>query len=95
MSCIGPRSWLLFFLLKKDEELIDRMKALVECWQHMVGYHKIENFIMSLEVVNDCAERGVKMMTDFKKFSNNEEQQQYIMQVVEAHGKNLHSTKII
>nr|CAH0100560.1 unnamed protein product [Daphnia galeata] len=80
LSCIGPRSWLLFFLLKKDEELIDRIKAPVECWQHMVGYHKIDNFIMSLEVVNDCAERGVKLMTKFKNVSNNEEQQQYIMQ---------------
>ncbi|KAI9553649.1 hypothetical protein GHT06_021574 [Daphnia sinensis] len=91
LSCIGPRSWLLFFLLKIDEELCDWMKAPVECWQHMVGYQKIESFIKTLEVVNDCAERGVKLMTDFKDVSNNEEQQQYIMQVVEAHRRNFPS----
>ncbi|KZR95751.1 Uncharacterized protein APZ42_010302 [Daphnia magna] len=29
LSCIGPRSWLLFFLLKKDEELTDWIKDLL------------------------------------------------------------------
>ena len=67
------------------------MKAPVECWQHMVGYQKIENFFMSLKVANDCAERGVKLTTDLKNVSNNEKQQQYIMQVVEAHRRNFPS----
>ena len=38
---------------------------------------------MSLKVVNDVAERGVKLITDFNNlFTKDEEQKQYILQVV-------------
>lgn len=30
-----------------------------------------------MEVVKDCAERGVKLVTDFKDKSNDEKDQQY------------------
>jgi hypothetical protein len=46
---------------------------------------KCKSFIHSLEVVNDCAERGVKLITDFKDVTKDVQQQQYLFQVIEAH----------
>ena len=42
-------------------------------------------FIKSMEVVNDSAERGVKLIGDFKDVTRDIEQQHYLLQVVEAH----------
>ncbi len=41
-------------------------------------------FIKSMEVVNDmiCAERGVKLISDFKDVTRDIEQQHYLLQVV-------------
>ncbi|KAK4026902.1 hypothetical protein OUZ56_015926 [Daphnia magna] len=38
-----------------------------------------------MEVVNDSAEREVKLITDFRNVVHNEEQQQFLLQVVENH----------
>ena len=42
------------------------MQAPVDCWIKMEGYKKVAAIVKSMEVVNDCAERGVKRMSDFK-----------------------------
>lgn len=47
-----------------------------------------------MEVVNDCAERGVKLITDFKDQTTDEEQQQYFLQVVEGHRQRIQSLKM-
>jgi hypothetical protein len=41
-----------------------------------------------LEVTNDCAERGVKLTGDFKDYTDDEEQRQFLLQVVEDLRKN-------
>jgi hypothetical protein len=38
----------------------------VECWEKMVGFLKVKAFIHCYKVVYDCAERGVKLITDLK-----------------------------
>jgi hypothetical protein len=43
---------------------------------------KCKSFIHSLEVVNDCAERGVKLITDFNDVTKYVQQQQYLFQVI-------------
>jgi hypothetical protein len=50
-----------------------------------VGFQKVKSLIHSLEVVNDCAERGVKLKTDFKDVTKDVQQQKYLVQMIEAH----------
>jgi hypothetical protein len=46
--------------------------------------------VRQLKVVNDCAERSVKLIKDFRgKFTKDERQLQYVLQMVQAHRKNV------
>jgi hypothetical protein len=50
-----------------------------------VGFQKVKSLIHSLEVVNDCAKRGVTLKTDFKDVTKDVQQQKYLFHVIEAH----------
>jgi hypothetical protein len=63
-------------------------------WEKTFGYSKIEEIIRGLEVVNDCAERPVKLSTDFRDVCVNVEEQQYIFQVIEDHRKHFNALRI-
>ena len=44
---------------------------------------------MNLKVVNDTAERGVKLIQDYNSIiTNDEDQKQYLLQVVQQHRRN-------
>ena len=45
----------------------------------MTDYRTARDFVKSLEVTNDCAERGVKIINDFKDVTEDEEQLQYAL----------------
>lgn len=62
-SLIGPRSWLLFSLMGLSNCQTDWLQLPVEYWDLMENYRTIKNFINQLEVVNDCAERGKKIIS--------------------------------
>lgn len=52
-------------------------------WNLNEHYKKGKKFVYNLHIVNDVAERGVKLMEDYNKLiSKNEEQKQYLLQVV-------------
>ena len=81
---IDERSWFLF----------DEMSVCEPSWLHLPAtewsddseYMKFNEFVSGLNVTNDLAERGVKLIEDFINTSTkNEEQLQALMQVVEAH----------
>jgi hypothetical protein len=61
------------------------MQFLSMDWELFEDYRDLKAFVCGLEVVNDSAERGVKMICDFKDIVDNEEQQQYLLQVIEKH----------
>ncbi|KZR97570.1 Uncharacterized protein APZ42_007474, partial [Daphnia magna] len=69
--------------LKKES--LDWMMVPLCYWEKTFGYSKIEEIIRGLEVVNDCAERAVKLITDFKDVCVNVEEQPYLFQVIEDH----------
>jgi hypothetical protein len=46
---------------------------------------KIGGIVRSFEVVNDCAERAVKLISDFKDVVVNFKEQEYLFQVIEDH----------
>ena len=55
-------------------------------WQTLADYQSVQKYVNSLAVVNDRAERAVKLMQDFNSsITTNEEQKQYLLQVVSCH----------
>ncbi|XP_050541892.1 uncharacterized protein LOC126905840 [Daktulosphaira vitifoliae] len=55
-------------------------------WYRNSNYNSAKTKVQSLFVVNDPAERGVALMTHFNNcLTNDEEQRQYLLQVVEKH----------
>ncbi|EFX81099.1 hypothetical protein DAPPUDRAFT_317765 [Daphnia pulex] len=82
---LGPRSWLLFSLLNLGDECFDWMYTPVDSWKNMAGYKKIEKIVRSFEVVNDYAERTIKLISDFKDTVVKVTDQEYLFQVIEDH----------
>jgi len=53
-----------------------------ENWPNIESYTKAKNILQYLNVVNDVAERGVKLMEDFNtKFTKNENEKHYVLKV--------------
>ncbi|KZR95551.1 Cc8K15.2-like protein [Daphnia magna] len=67
------------------------MQLPVKYWNLMGDYHIIKQFVHQLEVVNDCAERGVKLISDFKDVCQNDQQKEFLFQVIEDHRKRVES----
>ena len=77
---IGEDSWSIFELMKLDCEFLDRP---VEVWSSDDNYLQIRKIVCCFSVVNDAAERGVKLAYDFLEGAKTEENLQKILQVVE------------
>lgn len=56
-----------------------------DLWGRFTDFIKFSEVIKSLRVVNDLAERGIKLITDFIHMSHDEDQRQALLQVVEDH----------
>ncbi|KAL4090708.1 hypothetical protein QTP88_025495 [Uroleucon formosanum] len=57
-------------------------------WPNIDSYIEAKNILHHLSVINDAAERGVKLMEDFNtKFTKNENQKQYVLKVVQEYRK--------
>lgn len=55
-------------------------------WENHISFVNGKELIKSLKIVNDTAERGVKLMADFNEaLTVNEEQKQYVLQCVQEH----------
>lgn len=55
-------------------------------WETRGDFQKAAQYVVSMKVVNDYAERGVALMQSYNNIlTKNEEQRQYILQVVEQH----------
>lgn len=55
-------------------------------WINDESFLAAQAFVKNLKVINDCAERMVKLMTDFRcKFTKDEKQLQYVLQIVNDH----------
>ena len=63
-------------------------------WTFNEDFKETEMFVRHVKVVNDVSERVVKLVQDFAtSISNDEEQKQYLLQVVEHQRKALPSFK--
>ena len=53
-------------------------------WNNFQSYNHFEKTVDSIKVVNDCAERGVKVMTELNS-SKDSEQRDSVQMVVNFH----------
>lgn len=79
---IGPKSWLMFSLFSD----VSWLNMLVKCWDTDSNFREMLHFATHLKVVNDLAERNVKLMSTYSdSMTKDEDQKQYLLQSVEAY----------
>ena len=59
----------------------------VESWPSSAAYLTSAANVLALNVINDCAERGVKLSSDFLTTARSEQHYQNVLQVVEQDRK--------
>ena len=74
-------SWFIFTLLQLDDDTF--LNNEVESWPSNVAFNSALENTAAINVVNDCAERGVKLSSDFITAARSENHYQHILQVVE------------
>ena len=81
---IGFQSWLIFHQLKLHgkQEWLNVPPAY---WNTFEDFNIAKSFVSSLVTVNDPAERGIKLITDFKESCKDQENREYLAQVVKHH----------
>ena len=77
---VGEDSWSIFSVMKLNYGFLSKP---VEYWPKDAGYLEAKLIINNLSVVNDGAERGVKLAYDFIDSSKKEDNFQNILQTVE------------
>jgi hypothetical protein len=77
---VGVDSWFVFEILKLDPDFLTEE---VEAWSTSVAYQSSLKNLQAINVVNDCAERGVKLSSDFLSTARREDHYQNVLQVVE------------
>ena len=85
-NLINEQSWLIFDLLECYDILDYEWMTEDACsWSMSDGYNKFANYMKNVHVVNDLAERGIKLISDFIDKSQDEEQIQALLHVVKWH----------
>ena len=79
---VGPSSFKLFNIMRLDPGLLI-LSLPVEHWELDSSFIKAKLTVSNLMVVNDGAERGVKLCQDYINSSKQEDVLQNILQVVE------------
>ena len=81
----GPETWCIFQCLKMDKDWLYNKP---EQWTVYESFKKGQNFVANIKVVNDAAERTVKLYSDYAAIlTENEEQQAGMLQVLEKYRK--------
>lgn len=71
----------------------DFLKVEPTCWSGNAKLQQVLALLKNLRVVNDVAERGIKLITEYNNvLSKDELQQQYILQVVNQYRKEFINT---
>lgn len=69
-------------LLKRFGVSTDFLQSDPSMWNNLDDYKKGKDIIKRLKIVNDCAERGIKLVEDYHdKITKDEEQRQYLFKV--------------
>jgi len=88
---MGPNSWFLIKSLGADHSWIQKEPNV---WESYESYQALKNYVHTVKVVNDAAERGVKLNTDYATIlTDNDEQRNSLLQAVEKHRHDLPDCK--
>jgi hypothetical protein len=90
-SFVGSKSWLLFNLLKLEGKQ-EWLNIPSEHWHNFEDFKKAKHFVDSFLCTNDSAERGIKLITDYKDSCFGIEEREYLAQVVEKHRMSFKAT---
>lgn len=77
---VSHDSWYIFHILKLDSSFLNER---VDMWPESEAFILSASNVKSLNVINDCAERGVKLSEDFLASAKSEDHYQNVLQVVE------------
>ena len=88
---IGPNSW---YLLELANIHGDWLKKHVSVWQDSQDYAKFKEFISNMSVVNDCSERGVKLVQEYIDSARNETLRQDVMTTAKVYKSKINSKKL-
>ena len=81
VNFVGQDSWYFFSVYEIDTSFFS---VPIAKWHENNSYTSAKDTLKNLVVVNDVAERGVKLANSFLGVAKNEERYQNILQVVEA-----------
>jgi len=82
-TLIGQKSWTVFNLLGHNADWFKQSPAE---WAKDEEFKEANTILRNLKVVNDPAERAIKMITEYaSSITHNEEEKQYLLQIVENH----------
>ena len=79
---VGPRSWIIFTMLDVNVAWMEHPPSQ---WEECNEFLRFQHLIKSLKVVNDCAERAVKDMTEFLNYCQDAERREHVVMVVSHH----------
>ena len=77
---VGVDSWFTIYRLQLD---VSFLKLPVNVWKTNAAYMACVDNIAAVNVVNDCAERGVKLSSDFIDTARSDEHFQRVLKVME------------
>ena len=82
-NLLRPESHSLFSILGI---ITDWLAKPIEQWTEQPGYKEAEKFVCTVKVVNDTAERGVKLISEFATIiTSDPEKREWLLQGVENH----------
>ena len=67
---VGPDSFMFFHILGLDYEWL---RVSPSKWEASQSFKEAKEFVVTVKVVNDCAERGIKMISDYALILTNDE----------------------
>ena len=67
----GPNSYMLFNILGTDS---DWLHLSPEEWKESSQYREMEEYVRTVKVVNDLAERGIKLISDYSQILTKDNQ---------------------
>ena len=88
VKLVGPRSWTMFNMLNMSSEDMEWLQEDASTWILRETYRTFVSFTKGLQVVNDPAERGIKIIEDFIHVSKDEALRQDLILAVSEHRKN-------
>ena len=87
VNLVGPNSWLIFQILKINTNWMAQPAI---TWKLNLDFCKFENYVKSIRVVNDIAERGIRLCSEYMLImTKDEEKRKQIYQVVEDQRKRI------